>query len=151
MFAISHAVTPPCSSSCDETQTNQLQDPRSQTSHCTQAGNAAGAGSRCTSPGTGANPCAHTVTWMTPRLIQPSQHSCACPEPTPGAGQDPTLPRACWPLGKSTGPASFTPGNFTWSSCNRLFCAKLKQCVVLACCILYKNPFPPHPLFKTFI
>lgn len=37
-------------------------------------------------------------------------------------------------------------GNFTWSSCNRLFCAKLKQCVVLACCILYKNPFPPPPI-----
>lgn len=32
------------------------------------------------------------------------------------------------------------------------FCAKLKQCVVLACCILYKTPSPPPPpLFKTFI
>lgn len=98
---------------------------------------------------TGANPFAHTVTWMTAGSIQPSRPSCACPEPTPGAGQDPTLmPRACWPPGKSTGPACFTPGNFTWSSCNRLFCAKLKQCVVLACCILYKNPFPPTHFLK---
>lgn len=85
---------------------------------------------------------------MTPWLIQPSQPSCTCPEPTPGAGQDPTLPRACWPPRKPTGPTCFTPGNFTWSSCDRLFCAKLKQCVVLACCILYKNPFPPTHCLK---
>lgn len=58
------------------------------------------------------------------------------------------MPRACWPPGKSTGPTCFTPGNFTWSSCSRLFCAKLKQCVVLACCILYKNPFPPTHCLK---
>ena len=85
---------------------------------------------------------------MTTWLLQPSQPLCTSTEPTPSAGQDPTLPRAWWPPGKSAGPTCFTPGNFTWSSCNHLFCAKLKQCVVLACCILYKNPFPPTHCLK---
>lgn len=103
----------------------------------------AGAGSRCTFPVTGANPFAHTVTLMTPWLIQPSQPSCTCPEPTPGAGQDPTLPRVCWPPEKSTGPACFTPGNFTWSSCNDFILCKIET--VCGTCMLHslQKPFPP--------
>lgn len=75
-------------------------------------------------------------------------------EPAPSAGQDPH-----WLgqdgqqenlhghhdslLGVSPGPSAIIS-----------LCAKLKQCVVLACCILYKTLFPfppPNPLFKTFI
>lgn len=159
LFAISHAVIPPRSNSYDENQNNLLSDPLSKTTQATQAWKAAvpptWAGHRCVFWITWVNKLANIVTWITMWLIQPSQPLCARTKPTPSAGQDPTLPGAWWPPGQSAGPTCFTPGNFTWSSCNHLFCAKLKQCVVLACCILYKNPFlptpPSPPLFKTFI
>lgn len=82
-------------------------------------------------------------------LTQPSQPLCTCTEPTPSAGQDPTLPRACRPPGNSAGPICFTPGNSIWSSCHHFFLCKIETvCGTCKLHSLQKRSPPPAYCLK---
>lgn len=88
-----------------------------------------------------------TIAWLKHRQLAIANCYVPCFELAPNTDQDAILPSMCQLPGRVCRTIMPHSQGFYLILLQSLFCAKLKQCVVLAWCILYKTHSLPPPPF----